>query len=311
MVSVAWTDLLNGLLMSVGLLAAVLWAGLRWDPTAAPLPEPLRAPWGGEGPVAWVSFLLPPFLLVLGDANLHQRFMSARSPRTARAAALGMLAGVAVLELAVVGLALLGRTMLPSAPENPAHVVIDMAGTVVPEPIGVAILASAAVIVVTTADSYLLGAATSVAVDLTGGLTTPGRQRLIVTVAGLIALALAYTSDRFFHVALYAYTLYGASLTPAVLCALLSPRVPRAAVVAGMAAGLATALAWKAVTAAAEAEGFPAALRTLSLPTALRELEPVLPALAANVLCLVSTAAVLRRSPRKTDEATTGRTLRR
>ena len=60
--------------------------------------------------------------------------------------------------------------------------------------------------ILTTADSYLLGSATSAAADLTGGKTTPRRQRLTVIVLGLVALAMAFTSQRFLSVALYAYT---------------------------------------------------------------------------------------------------------
>ncbi|MCP3905740.1 MAG: hypothetical protein GY715_19105 [Planctomycetes bacterium] len=212
--------------------------------------------------------------------------MSADSPRTARRAAVGMLVGVLVLEFAVIALAFLSRLLLTEVPANPGHAIIELASTQLPPVLGILILATATAVILTTADSYLLGASTSVAIDLGRGLRSPARQRVIVVVLGIAALGLAYTSDRFFYVALYAYTLYGASLTPAVLCALLFPRIGRAAVVTGMASGLGTAIAWKALSA------------TGLLPAGLADIEPVLPALGANLLSTLVVASLPRfRNP--------------
>lgn len=275
MVSVAWTDLINGILMTVGLISALLWVAFHWDPNTQPIPDDLRLIGGGESPVAWIGFMLPAFLLVLGDANLHQRFMSASSPKTARFSAFGMFVGVVVLEFVVIGLALFGRLMLKEQLANPGHVIVELAFNQLPWGIGLMIMASATAVIITTADSYLLGAATSVAVDLHSGLTTPWKQRVIVMGVGLLALGIAFVSDKYFSVALYAYTLYGATLTPAVVCALLLPRTPRAAVVWGMASGLGVALLWRMA-------------ETYSmLPAALESVDAVLPALFANVLVLV------------------------
>ncbi len=290
MVSVAWTDLVNGVIMTVGILVALVWVYLQWNPQAQPLPETMKDPTGGESAVKWVGFLLPAFLLVMGDANLFQRFMSTGSPRTARRSAFAMFWGVGVLEYAIIALALVGWLIMKDKPDNAAHTIVDLAATTLPPWLGILILASATAVIITTADSILLTASTSIAVDFTGGLSSPGRQRVIVVVLGLVALALAYASDQFFSVALYAYTLYGATLTPAVVCALVFPRVPRAGVVGGMAAGLGVALAWKG-------------LITLEwLPGVLGDWEPVLPALAANVLAIAIACLLLPpQNPTDTD----------
>lgn len=281
MISVAWTDLINGAVMTVGILAALAWVYLQWDPASQPLPETMKDPTGGESTVIWIGYLLPAFLLVMGDANLFQRFMSTGSPKTARRSAVGMFWGVLVLEYAIIALALIGWLIMDDKPANPAHTIVNMAATTLPPWLGVLILASATAVIITTADSILLTASTSVAVDFGGGLNTPGRQRVIVVVLGLVALGLAYASEEFFSVALYAYTLYGATLTPAVVCALAFPRVPRAGVVGGMAAGLGVALVWKGLLAGAW------------LPEALGDWAPVLPALAANVLIIAIACLVL------------------
>ncbi|MHC4413834.1 MAG: sodium:solute symporter family protein [Planctomycetota bacterium] len=275
MISVAWTDFLNGLLMTVGLLVALVLVWRTWDPAAGPVVGELRRPPEALSGVAWIGLLLPSFLLVLGDANLYQRFMSAKGPTTARRAAVGMFVAILALEWAIIALALLGRALLPEEPANHGHTIIEVAFTLVHPVVGTALIATAAAVILTTADSYLLGSATSAAADLVRGGTTPTRQRIVVVLLGLVALGLAFTSQRFLSVALYAYTLYGASLTPAILCALLRPKTSPAAIVSGMGAGLGVALGWKLIQ------------ELDRLPDALEAWHPVLPALAANLVAML------------------------
>ncbi|MFG0251718.1 MAG: sodium:solute symporter [Phycisphaerales bacterium JB038] len=283
MVSVAWTDLINGMLMAIGLLVALglLLAAFKSDMKPIEEIAAIQANAKPISPIGWLGIMLPPFLLVLGDANLHQRFMSAGSPRIARRSAIGMFVGVVILEWAIIGIALLSRCMLTEAPTNHAHAVVDTAFQLVHPVVGIVLAATIVAVIVTTADSYLLGSATSLATDFAGGLTTPMKQRLIVLVLGVVALGLAYTSDKFFDVAIYAYTLYGATLTPALLCALFLPRLQPGAVLGGMAAGLGMALLWKVLAEL----GW--------LPAVLGDVKPVLPALALNILAIAVLAKVL------------------
>ena len=219
--------------------------------------------------------LLPTFLLVLGDANLYQRFMSAESPTTARRAAVFMFFGILVLEWAIIGLACLGRLLLAEEPVNHGYTVIEIAFTLMPPWLGVMLIMSVLAVVVTTADSFLLGAATSVSTDFGSGLTSAKRQRVVVVILGLIAMGLAFTSDQFFAVAIYAYTLYGVTLTPAVVAALVAPSTPPVAVVAGMVSGLTIALLWKFLSFMDR------------LPELLANIDPVLPAIAVNLTLLL------------------------
>ena len=281
MVSVAWTDLVNGILMAGGLLLAfgiVLVKFLESDPAPVRL---LSQPVEPIMPIHWIGFLLPPLLLILGDANLMQRFMSASSPSVARRAAGGMFFGVLAMDWLIISVVIMGGALLVAEPVNYGHAVIEVAANVVHPAVGILLMATVIAVVVTTADSYLLGTATSTAADLTGRLPSPLVQRLIVIVLGLIALGLAFTSDEFFSVALYAYTLYGATLTPALLLALLRPRSSPVAAVSGMLAGLITALVWKIVP----------------MPGVLGDVEPVLPALGVNILFTVGLAMILPKQP--------------
>ncbi|MHC5027857.1 MAG: sodium:solute symporter family protein [Planctomycetota bacterium] len=270
MVSVVMTDVANGVILSAGVLIALI--------LLAPPPNDWYAPGGGNSAVAWAGLVLPTFLLVLGDANLHQRFMSAKSPAAARRSAIYMFVGVTLLEVAIIGLALLGRRLLPEPLDNPGHVIIEMGFTILPPVVGLLIAATAVAVIVSTADSFLLASSTSLSVDF--GRTPPSAatQRIIVVVLGSTALALSFLSDAYFDIALYAYTLYGTCLTPAILCALLRPKTPRIAVVGSMAAGLIVALAWKH-------------------PALSERFDPVLPALGANLLVLVVLAIILPERP--------------
>jgi SSS family transporter len=262
MVSVARTDLINGVLMTFGVLAVL---GVQLAHFGGPgavleaLPPAHQQPTGSYAPIRIVSILLPAFLLVLGDANLYQRFFSAKSPGTARKSALWMLAGVLLLEYAILALAICGRARVEagdiSAPEHPAHIVVHLAFSdpLLPPWLGALLLATVVAVIVSTADSYLLSPATSLVRDVWerfGPTRGPSKHplllgRLAVLLLGLIALGLAFTSDSFFDLALFAYTIYGATITPALLAALFWPGATARGALSGMITGLTTALLWR------------------------------------------------------------------
>ena len=274
--SVASTDTVAGVVIVIGVLLSLWIAGAGWDLEAQPLPTELRRASGGLGPISWVGLSLPPLLLMLGDANLMQRFLAAKSPATARRAAIGAFLGLSVIESAVIALALVGRARLGPGLENPAHVILAVAFELVPPVVGLALVAAIVAVVLSTADSFLLAASTSAAGDLTGRRLAARGQRVLVVALGGLALGLAYTSDSFFRVALFAYTIYGVAITPAVGLALFARRTPPLAIVAGMLAGLVTALAWQAWGP---------------------RFDPVLPALVANLVVVGLVAAASRVGP--------------
>ena len=231
LISVALTDVVNGIVLGTGLIVGLALAWNGWNPELQPFDPAMLRLSGGLGSLGWINVMLPPFLLILGDANMYQRFLAAKSPQTARRAAYGAVAGLLVLESVIIGVAFFGRVLLPSQPANPGHVIIEMAFTVFPPVVGLLLAATAVAVIVSTADSYLLACSTTASMDLGGGLTTPFKQRILVIAFGLFALLPAFLWEEFLSVALYAYTLYGASLTPAVLAALLRPSTSARAVV--------------------------------------------------------------------------------
>ena len=231
--SVALTDVVNSVVLSTGLLVepGLAWNG--WNPELQPFEAEMLRPSAGIGALGWASLLLPSFLLILGDANMYQRFMAARSPATPRRAAFGAFAGLLVLESTIIGVALFARVILPTRLSNPGNAIVEMSFTVFTPLVGLLLGATAIALIISTADSYLLACSTSAAMDLTGKTPSPTSQRLHVFILGVFALLPAFLWEQYLSVALYAYTLYGASVTPALLAAIFRPATSARAVLGG------------------------------------------------------------------------------
>ena len=293
--SVASTDVIAGLVITVGVLSclALTLGGFGGD--SAVLPDSHFELHGGLGKIAWIGIMLPTFLLMIGDANLMQRFLAAESPQAARRAAWIACVGLVVLESAIIALALVGKAQLETAPANSAHVIVDVAFHLVPPVIGAMLAAAIVAVILSTADSFLLACSTSAASDFRGEASgmqpvTAKRHRMSVALFGVLALGIAYTSDKFFDVALYAYTLYGVTLTPAVVAAIFFPRTKPAAVVGGMFCGLVTAILWKLFVAGDEG---------------IAALDPVIPALSANLMALLIFQSLNPKPPDHSPQTTT------
>lgn len=309
MLSVAYTDLANGVLMVVGLAITLFYVLHEVGGAGAALEalEPSRREVGGYGPVRVLSYLLPGFLLMLGDANLYQRFFAARDGATARRSALGMFVGVLLLDgliLAIaVGAAALVAQGAMTPPENAGHTLVHLAFVALPDWLGALLLATIMAVVVSTADSYLLSPATALVRDVYQRFLRPRAgdaelvrgSRLVVVVLGLVALGLAFTSDSFFEVSLFAYTLYGVTLTPPLLAALFWRRATSQGALASMATGISVAIAWQAgLGGLAEARAWGAG--HTGLAEALAETDAALPAALASVMALVSVSLATRRA---------------
>jgi len=300
MFSVAYTDVANGILMTLGLACALpllLEDAGGVEQVIESLPEENRSMWG-YSPARVISYLLPPFLLILGDANMYQRFFSAKDAPTARRSALGMFCGVLLLDWLIIAIALCAVALVAqgqlAAPENPAHAVVHVAFEALPPLLGALLSATVVAVVVSTADSYLLSPASSLVRDVYQRFLKPEASdrdtvvagRGLVLVLGLVALGLAFTSDAFFEVAIFAYTLYGAAITPPLLAAFFWKGATPAGAVTSMLTGLGTAILWQfwlgaRLTAWTEEAGWSGVNEFLSY------LDAALPAVIVSVLALV------------------------
>jgi Na+/proline symporter len=255
MISVAYTDVVNGVLMLVGFAVTVpvLWARAGGTEGMAAVLDPERMrPLGPLGPADIVALTLPSFLLVLGDANMYQRFFSARDPRAAARAVRWLAVGVLLMETGIIGSAWIGSA-LTGPLENPGHVLAVVARDHLPALLGALLLATIVAVIVSTADSYLLVPATCLVRDVYQRFVRPDASeaqlvrasRLTVVALGAVAWGLTHVSDRFLAVALWAYTMYGAGITPSLLAAFLWPRATAAGATASIATGIAVTIAWE------------------------------------------------------------------
>jgi SSS family solute:Na+ symporter/sodium/proline symporter len=273
MLSIAYLDVANGFMMIAGTIVAVAYlvgrAGGTESAFAALRPDQLTL-FGSLSPIDAIGLFLPTLFLLLGEANMYQKFFSARDERAARNAVLGWIAGTILVETLIVSIGAFGSVVVPGlGTQESETIAVRVALDVLPTAFGVLLLAGAAAIIVSTATSCLLTPATSLTRDVYQRFVKPSagdRELLLLTRSLVVALGLlALVAGNFFPtilaMALWAYTMYGAGVTPALLAALIWPRVVRQAGVASIAVGMATTLIWE--IAALTHGSYPMGLQTI------------------------------------------------
>jgi len=299
MLSVAYLDVGNGVAMVVGVGLAVVYlllnAGGPVDALAALRPDQVALfgtlnPWKDA-----FALFLPTMLLLMGEANMYQKFFSARDERHARISVIWWIVGTILVETLIVAVGVFGSVAIPGLGASESEgIVIQVAVSVLPTVLGMLLLCGAAAIIVSTANSFLLTPASALMRDVYQKVINPAatdKQILLLTRIFVVVLGLlGFMALRFFttilEMALWAYTMYGASITPALLAAFLWPRVTRAGGVASITAGMVTTLGWEIY--ARGAGGYPF------------ELDTVYPALAMSLIALVGVS--LAGAPPTADE---------
>jgi SSS family solute:Na+ symporter len=302
MLSVAYLDVGNGLMMIVGVSAAIVYlmghAGGIGPAFAALRPDQVSI-FGTLDPLTDVGYLfLPTMLLLMGEANMYQKFFSARDERAARNAVVGWIGGTILVESLIVGVGVFGSVIIPGLSTTDSEaIVVRVAVDMLPAVLGIGLVCGAAAIIISTANSFLLTPASALMNDVYKKMVNPAatdRQvvlwtRILVVVLG----ALGFVALQFFQtilaMALWAYTMYGAAVTPALLAAFIWPRATRQGGVASIATGMAVTLGWE--IQAQNAGG----VYLFSLPT-------VYPAVAASILMLV-VVSLVTPAPSKGDLA--------
>jgi SSS family solute:Na+ symporter/sodium/proline symporter len=259
MSSIVTVDIVNGIIITLSVLFALPYLVVHLGgagETVAALPASYTTPLGGHNPLWVLGVALPTFLLLLGDSGIYQKFFSARNADAARKAVLGMVVGVIVLETAIVLLAIAGRAAYPQIAEQTAvpglaaseTIILHVARHGLPALGGALLLAAAVAIVLSTGNSFMLVASTNLSRDIYERFINPEAsevtkirvQRSAIVAFAIIAIFLLTQFDTVLSMALYAYALVGASLTPALLAAFLWKRVTPQGGVACIAGGLAS-----------------------------------------------------------------------
>ncbi|MFQ6674619.1 MAG: sodium:solute symporter, partial [Fidelibacterota bacterium] len=257
MVSVTYTDVLNGIVMLVGIAIAIPFALDGVDGLAAFARNVPGEKWqifGSMGSTKAFAYLLPTMFLLLGDANMYQRFLSAKNEREARRSAVGWIAGTILIELLIVSLAFIGTQLEGNlAGPQAANIIPLVALKHVPVVIGCLLLGAMVAIIVSTADSFLLVPATNISHDLYQRYFRPGasqKELLMVSRAAVLGLGiLAFLMVSFFETILEAayaaYTVYGAGITPALLGAFLWKRTSTRGAMMSILGGSVVTVGWE------------------------------------------------------------------
>jgi SSS family solute:Na+ symporter/sodium/proline symporter len=226
--------------------------------------------------------------------------MSAKDEGAAKKAALGMIAGVIVVETVLVATAVFGAGIYWNDPafrtggvfqdEVTETILLEVARHQLPTAAGMMLLAGGLAIIFSTATTFLIVPSTNLTRDLYQRFWKPGaEQRSVIGFQRWMILALAVVSllitDLFpsiLAMALYAYTMVGAAVTPALLAAFLWRRVTPKAGTFSVAAGIVATLAFGILNQLGMSELH---LGLFTLPLDYRYI--IYPAGAASILSLV------------------------
>lgn len=267
MLSVAYTDILNGVVLTLGILVTLGWAvaeaGGLGEIFARLPPSHGRFVGGGveltsgttiftDTLTVWqgMQFFLPGLFLLLGEAGMYNRFFSARDAGAARTATVWWIVGVVVLQTALCLVAIAGSALYPDA--RPERIIPLMAVQTDVKIVGALLVAAMVAIIVSTADGFLLVPATNLMRDVYERFLNPAatdRQKLLISrslvvVLGVVAYLLISVFPTVLRAAYTAYTMYGFGVTPAILAAFLWKRVTTAGGVASIVGGMVATLSW-------------------------------------------------------------------
>jgi solute:Na+ symporter, SSS family len=257
MVSIVTVDVLNGIIITLGVLFALPYMVFKVGGVGsilANLPEGHTTPLGGHNALWAVGVALPTFLLLLGESGMYQKFFSAKDENAARRAVIGMVLGIVTIETTLALLAIVGRVAFPDLLTETSivgraaseTVILYVARNGLPLFGGAMLLAAAIAIVLSTGNTFLLVPSTNVSRDIYQRFINPAAserqkvnlQRVAIFAFGAVGLLVLTQFDTVLSMALYAYSLVGASLTPALLAAFLWKRVTAEGGVACLAGGL-------------------------------------------------------------------------
>jgi SSS family solute:Na+ symporter len=254
MISVAYTDVVNGVVLLLGLVIAfpfLLKSAGGWSTVAANLPPDRFQILGTMTIWEALGYSLPTMLLLLGESNMYQRFFSARDEKAAKRSVVGWISGTIFVETLIVVLAIVGSSMFLDI--NPESVILHSVRHGLTPVIGCVLLATIVAVIVSTADSFLLVPSTNIMRDIYQRFINPNvsqqkmvlYSRIVVILLGIVAFVQVKFFTTVLAMALYAYTMYGVGITPATLAAFFWKRATPQGGVCSIALGMSTTIVWE------------------------------------------------------------------
>lgn len=304
LVSIISIDLINGIMMTLGVLIAVplVYFSIGADQISA-LPADRFLAFGQENAVWAMGVFFPTLFLLMGESSMYQKFFSAKDEKTARKAVIGMIIGVVIIESSLCLLAVFGSAkyltlfpfMLPDGSLDKATtetIILHIARFDIPVAAGVLLICAAVAIILSTANTFLMIPSTNIARDIYQRFIRPDVsdqaiirfQRIWIVILGVLAFVLANFFKSILDMAFTAYTMVGAGITPALLAAFLWKRVT-------VAGGVSSIIAGMGVTVVITALNF-------IMAEPLMETDYIiLPAASASLICLIVVSLMTPPSP--------------
>ena len=303
LVSVAYTDVANGIIIIFSFVIAIPifltqaggFSGMAASFEAMGKPEHMNF-FGVYSTMDIFNFCLPPFLLIMGDANMYQRFFASKNAKGAEQATKVLIFAVLLAELMIIFSAWVVSSMIPDA-EVGKYVLIYAAHKLLPTFLGAIMMTTIVGIIISTADSFLLVPATTLMRDVYLNYINPkANEKKIVLLSRVLVLGLgiiAYIvslgfakSSGFFERALYAYTIYGAAITPSLVAALFWKRATKEGAVVSILTGTVTTLLWKEA----------AFIQNIIPQNIYNNMDEVLPAITLSVVSLVVVSLLTKKN---------------
>ncbi len=257
MLSVAYLDIFNGVLMITAFFVAIPFllqhvGGLEYvTANVTPRAHPIL---GNMSLIEAMGYFFPTLLLALGNGNMYQRFFSAKNEQEAKKSVIGWVIGVIILGIGIQSIAVIGSSYFKGLSETESGRIIVMAAYKgMPVVIGCALMAAIVAIIISTANSFLLVPATNVVRDIYQRFINPELpdkkmilfSRVVVVGLGVIAYSLISFFPRILNAAYAAYTVYGAGITPALLAVFFWKRATVKGGVFSILGGMLTTVAWE------------------------------------------------------------------
>ncbi len=263
MMSIVTLDVFNGLMIIGSILIAApltLAQAGGWSGLTATLPETHFTVFGRLGVLPALGLFFPTFFLLLGESSMYQKFFSAKDAASARKAVIGMIIGVVIIETLIDSTAIFGAGLYwtdpafgsgtgaftPEQQRTTETILLQLARHNLPVVAGSLLLAGAVAIIFSTANTFLMVPSTNLARDIYQRFINPDVsekgiilfQRIMIVLLAITAYVVSSFFKSILDMALYAYTMVGAAVTPALLAAFLWRRVTPMAGVWSIASGM-------------------------------------------------------------------------
>jgi SSS family solute:Na+ symporter/sodium/proline symporter len=254
MASIAYLDLVIGSLVTLTVIVAVpilLGRVGGWQAVESALPATHFQVLGDYTLSRAIGLALPTMLLLIGNQGMYQKFFSAKSESDARKSVAGWIVGTVVLETLLMAVAVIASSKLHTA--HPREILALTAKEGLPPWLGAILLGGIFAKIISTANNYLFSPATNLIHDIYGRFIDRNSSerktlivsRVIVILLGAFAVLQATQFESVLKAALYAYTVYGAAVTPAVMAVFFWRRSTAAGAVTSIVLGTIVTIAWQ------------------------------------------------------------------